>query len=479
MTQQIINIGIAANDRSGDPIRTAFNKVNQNFTELYILTGGSAEQLREIAQDYTAPLFTHNNNAGITFTYDDTNNQIIATTTTDIGNIKFDNNAIYNVNANNPIYLTNGNYNNEDDRAGIWIPSKNDLTTELRLYNINSDGGIWFGVRNGWLTIKPDGSIGFPTHATNQRTGNAEALVFNRGGANQKSIATQSGTVEFPTVERLVIAGGDSYQDPTSGVFTPYSEGGDIYLWAGRGADGGDIKIDAGNAYGVNSELGGDIKIRGGYSQSGTGGFIELTSGYGNGINGGYVNITANGGMVDGGDINISAGAGNTGYGGDITLTAGYGTTSGSIIFNTSNNHQWLLNSNGSTHLPGQIVSQNGTIKNGNKETISITDQTYASGGTNFTVWTASSVDIIAATVTVRVQSDMNNRTELFTVNVVKDATDINFTITNQVTSNVSYGASVITANTDNNGVLRIQHQDPNGWGNAYTVSVVEFTKSY
>lgn len=35
MAQQIINIGLEPNDKSGDLIRTAFNKVNQNFTELY------------------------------------------------------------------------------------------------------------------------------------------------------------------------------------------------------------------------------------------------------------------------------------------------------------------------------------------------------------------------------------------------------------------------------------------------------------
>jgi hypothetical protein len=35
MTKQIINIGQTANDRSGDPLRSAFDKVNQNFTELY------------------------------------------------------------------------------------------------------------------------------------------------------------------------------------------------------------------------------------------------------------------------------------------------------------------------------------------------------------------------------------------------------------------------------------------------------------
>ena len=35
MTKQVINIGTAANSRNGDPLRTAFNKTNQNFTELY------------------------------------------------------------------------------------------------------------------------------------------------------------------------------------------------------------------------------------------------------------------------------------------------------------------------------------------------------------------------------------------------------------------------------------------------------------
>lgn len=35
MAKQIINIGAAANDGTGDPLRTAMNKINLNFTELY------------------------------------------------------------------------------------------------------------------------------------------------------------------------------------------------------------------------------------------------------------------------------------------------------------------------------------------------------------------------------------------------------------------------------------------------------------
>ena len=35
MAKQVINIGTAANDGTGDPLRTAFDKANSNFTELY------------------------------------------------------------------------------------------------------------------------------------------------------------------------------------------------------------------------------------------------------------------------------------------------------------------------------------------------------------------------------------------------------------------------------------------------------------
>jgi len=39
MAQQSINIGAAANDGSGDPLRTAFDKINDNFSELYTVSG--------------------------------------------------------------------------------------------------------------------------------------------------------------------------------------------------------------------------------------------------------------------------------------------------------------------------------------------------------------------------------------------------------------------------------------------------------
>ena len=45
MAQQTINIGSVANDGTGDPLRTAFDKVNDNFTELYNDDAGDVNQV--------------------------------------------------------------------------------------------------------------------------------------------------------------------------------------------------------------------------------------------------------------------------------------------------------------------------------------------------------------------------------------------------------------------------------------------------
>jgi len=43
MAQEIINIGAQANDGEGDPLRTAFTKVNNNFTQLFATAYNTAE----------------------------------------------------------------------------------------------------------------------------------------------------------------------------------------------------------------------------------------------------------------------------------------------------------------------------------------------------------------------------------------------------------------------------------------------------
>jgi len=52
MAQQSINIGSSANDGTGDPLRTAFDKINDNFTDLY----GSTAEANDLVEDSTPQL---------------------------------------------------------------------------------------------------------------------------------------------------------------------------------------------------------------------------------------------------------------------------------------------------------------------------------------------------------------------------------------------------------------------------------------
>ena len=49
MPQQVINIGSAPNDGTGDPLRTAFDKCNDNFTELYSGGGGGSGSVSSVS----------------------------------------------------------------------------------------------------------------------------------------------------------------------------------------------------------------------------------------------------------------------------------------------------------------------------------------------------------------------------------------------------------------------------------------------
>lgn len=53
MAQQNINVGAAADDGTGDPIRTAFQKCEANFTELYGMSGGPAAVTNDANAAYT------------------------------------------------------------------------------------------------------------------------------------------------------------------------------------------------------------------------------------------------------------------------------------------------------------------------------------------------------------------------------------------------------------------------------------------
>ena len=66
MTKQTINIGTTANDRSGDSLRTAFQKVNANFTELYTSLGLTDANLNLGAFEFNGSVMTTTDSSSIT-----------------------------------------------------------------------------------------------------------------------------------------------------------------------------------------------------------------------------------------------------------------------------------------------------------------------------------------------------------------------------------------------------------------------------
>ena len=59
MSRLIIKTGTLPNDKTGDSLFAAFNKVNANFEELYALTGGTTANLKELIQDTIAEMIAN------------------------------------------------------------------------------------------------------------------------------------------------------------------------------------------------------------------------------------------------------------------------------------------------------------------------------------------------------------------------------------------------------------------------------------
>ena len=218
-----------------------------------------------------------------------------------------------------------------------------------RIWGFNNNGGTIFPTLSVQRGDNPSGTI------------SGQTLLFGDNG-QEAIISTQDGAAGTEYSQRLVINPGQGYN---------YGEGGDLYLWAGRGGDGsgsgGDIKIRGGqggaNTLGGNGGDGGYIRIEAGDAAStgGVAGYVQITGGVAGyvtpGISGGAVTITGGQGQNgDGGDANITGGYGGTGYnGGDVNITGG-GTSSGLANYGNVNiaagATTWRFDNTGNLNLP-------------------------------------------------------------------------------------------------------------------------------
>jgi hypothetical protein len=65
MAKQTINLGTSVNKGDGDPLRTAFSKINDNFTELYTALGLNDTTLNLGAFEFTGSTMSTTDNSPI------------------------------------------------------------------------------------------------------------------------------------------------------------------------------------------------------------------------------------------------------------------------------------------------------------------------------------------------------------------------------------------------------------------------------
>jgi hypothetical protein len=129
MTQQTINIGTAANDRTGDPLRTAFSKINANFTELY---AGGANETQLTNGAYTLTLGSNGN-----LTFPDATQQ----TTAALLYVKTAYNATNGTATLDFITATITNTGGGHVRIYYTTTSVSNITLQYSVMNIGSAGG--------------------------------------------------------------------------------------------------------------------------------------------------------------------------------------------------------------------------------------------------------------------------------------------------------------------------------------------------
>lgn len=232
MSQQNINIGTGPSAGNGDPLRTAFSKINQNFAELYSNVGSLTNSVTSVA--------------GRTGNVILTTQDIVGFNTNNFATVSYVQSVIGNA-SGNISSLSNDGYTFSIDEVGDIIAPNNTV----------------FLTAGGDITFTPADDLrlngGSPAADLQQEGGD---IIIN-GGTGSDANATA--TISAGDGGDVVINGGTA--GGTAGNNALGSLGGDISINGGYttldGADGGDISIAAGGSVSDNS---GNISLRTGNS---------------------------------------------------------------------------------------------------------------------------------------------------------------------------------------------------------------------
>jgi hypothetical protein len=173
MTKLVINIGAQQNDGNGDPLRTAFTKINSNFTEVY-----SALDTKAVypSQTNRSGKYLRTDGAQVTFesvSYNDVNDK----PSIPAAQVNSDWASSTGVSAilNKPTIFS-GNYNDLTNKPTLFSGSYTDLTNKPTLFSGNYND----------LTNKPTIPTSFSALVNGQTVislSSSGALTFPNGSA--------------------------------------------------------------------------------------------------------------------------------------------------------------------------------------------------------------------------------------------------------------------------------------------------------
>jgi len=366
MSQQYINIGSTPNDGLGDPIRTAFQKTNDNFSQLFpvanVITviGNGIAVNGNISGNY----FIGNGSllTGISSTYGNAN--VANYLPTFSGNLTSLNTitASGNVNANNLLGNSAsvlGNVTANRIFANAGISSTGNITT----------AGFFIGTFQGNIT----GNLTVPGL-------NTQVLYNNSGNAGASAgftfdAASNAMTVAGNVTTRNILPGANVAYDlgsPSQQWRSLYISGNTIYIGSTNiSASGSNLTIGNNNVVVANTPMTGDVLTSGIVSAAGNIYGDELVS---TGINAANIygtNISVSGNIISNtiSSLNISASGNVRG----TSILTGYVSSTGNIRggnLNTSGIVTATGNISGGNLTTVGMITATGNIRGGNLTTV-------------------------------------------------------------------------------------------------------------
>jgi hypothetical protein len=206
MAQQSINLGTGPNTGTGEPIRTAFGKVNENFTEVYDLTN-AASSLAQSA-------FNAANNA--------------SGGSANTGDFKFEDDEIYTETGKLFIYTT-GAGEGEDNTVEIssddFRVNANKNITLVVDEDVNIIAGNGTGTPREWI-FGANGNLTFPDN-TVQTTAYTDGNVFDQDLNTSNNVTFNDITSANITVESITLTSNTLVDGDESKILSVANSSGD------------------------------------------------------------------------------------------------------------------------------------------------------------------------------------------------------------------------------------------------------------